>query len=418
MQPVDLITALPEIFLAVAATTLLMVGAFSGRGALRIVLIGAVVVLAITMALIVVGPAGGSKAFGGLFLREAYSDFMKVLVLLGAGLTMVMSLHFLEREEMARFEFPVLMLFATLGMMIMISAGDLLSLYMGLELQSLSLYVVAAFRRDELRSSEAGLKYFVLGALSSGMLLYGCSLIYGFTGTTSFAGLATVLGAGEGAASIGLIVGLVFLTAGLAFKVSAVPFHMWTPDVYEGAPTPVTAFFATAPKVAALALFMRVMMGPFGDLVAQWQQIIVFISIASMVLGALAAIAQTNIKRLMAYSSIGHVGFALVGLAAGTEEGVRAGGACRRNRGGCARRRHLPGHLCLHERRHLRLHIIDAPGRPHGRRDRRPQGPRQDRPVDGRGFGHLHVLDGGHSAARRLLRQALRLHGGNRRRAL
>jgi len=323
MLPIDLITALPEIFLAVAATTLLMVGAFSGRGALRIVLIGAVVVLAITMALIVVGPAGGSKAFGGLFLREAYSDFMKVLVLLGAGLTMVMSLHFLEREEMARFEFPVLMLFATLGMMIMISAGDLLSLYMGLELQSLSLYVVAAFRRDELRSSEAGLKYFVLGALSSGMLLYGCSLIYGFTGTTSFAGLATVLGAGEGTASIGLIVGLVFLTAGLAFKVSAVPFHMWTPDVYEGAPTPVTAFFATAPKVAALALFMRVMMGPFGDLVAQWQQIIVFISIASMVLGALAAIAQTNIKRLMAYSSIGHVGFALVGLAAGTEEGVR-----------------------------------------------------------------------------------------------
>ncbi len=324
MLPVDLITALPEIVIALAASTLLMVGVFARKGALRIVLGGAVIVIAVTMALIIVGPSGSSQAFGGLFLRDAYGDFMKELVLLGAGLTMIMSLHYLEREEMARFEFPILMLFATLGMMIMVSAGDLLSLYLGLELQSLSLYVIAAFRRDQLRSSEAGLKYFVLGALSSGMLLYGCSMIYGFTGTTSFAGLASALGSGD--ASIGLIVGLVFLTAGLAFKVSAVPFHMWTPDVYEGAPTPVTAFFATAPKVAALALFMRVMMGPFGDLVAQWQQIIVFVSIASMVLGALAAIAQTNIKRLMAYSSIGHVGYALVGLAAGTEDGIRGVG--------------------------------------------------------------------------------------------
>jgi NADH-quinone oxidoreductase subunit N len=324
MLPVDLITALPEIVMALAASTLLMVGVFTRKGALRIVLGGSVIVIAVTMALIIAGPPGSSQAFGGLFLRDAYGDFMKVLVLLGAGLTMIMSLHYLEREEMARFEFPILMLFATLGMMIMVSAGDLLALYLGLELQSLSLYVIAAFRRDQLRSSEAGLKYFVLGALSSGMLLYGCSMIYGFTGTTSFAGLASALSGGE--ASIGLIVGLVFLTAGLAFKVSAVPFHMWTPDVYEGAPTPVTAFFATAPKVAALALFMRVMMGPFGDLVAQWQQIIVFVSIASMVLGALAAIAQTNIKRLMAYSSIGHVGFALVGLAAGTEDGIRGVG--------------------------------------------------------------------------------------------
>jgi NADH-quinone oxidoreductase subunit N len=324
MLPVDLITALPEIVMALAASTLLMVGVFTKKGALRIVLGGSVIVIAVTMALIIAGPSGSSQAFGGLFLRDAYGDFMKVLVLLGAGLTMIMSLHYLEREEMARFEFPILMLFATLGMMIMVSAGDLLALYLGLELQSLSLYVIAAFRRDQLRSSEAGLKYFVLGALSSGMLLYGCSMIYGFTGTTSFAGLASALSGGE--ASIGLIVGLVFLTAGLAFKVSAVPFHMWTPDVYEGAPTPVTAFFATAPKVAALALFMRVMMGPFGDLVAQWQQIIVFVSIASMVLGALAAIAQTNIKRLMAYSSIGHVGFALVGLAAGTEDGIRGVG--------------------------------------------------------------------------------------------
>jgi NADH-quinone oxidoreductase subunit N len=223
---------------------------------------------------------------------------------------------------MSRFEFPVLVMFATLGMMMMISANDLMSLYLGLELQSLSLYVVAAFRRDNLRSSEAGLKYFVLGALSSGMLLYGCSLVYGFAGTTSFSALARVFAEGEGAGSLGLVVGLVFLAAGLAFKVSAVPFHMWTPDVYEGAPTPVTAFFATAPKVAAMALFVRVMVDPFAELVQQWQQIVVLISMASMVLGAFAAINQRNIKRLMAYSSIGHVGFALVGLAAGTEEGI------------------------------------------------------------------------------------------------
>jgi NADH-quinone oxidoreductase subunit N len=215
----------------------------------------------------------------------------------------------------------VLVLFATLGMLLMISANDMLALYLGLELQSLSLYVVAAFRRDHLRSSEAGLKYFVLGALSSGMLLYGISLIYGFAGTTSFPALAAEFSGGDDV-PIGLIVGIVFLAAGLAFKISAVPFHMWTPDVYEGAPTPVTAFFATAPKVAAVALIVRVMMGPFGDLVDQWQQIIWFISVASMILGALAAISQTNIKRLMAYSSIGHIGYALIGLAAGTQDGV------------------------------------------------------------------------------------------------
>ena len=325
METADLLTALPELFLAVVASALLMLGVFRGRGALGLVLACAVFSLAIALALVIAGPAGGPSAFGGLFVRDAFSDFMKVLVLIGAGLTMIMSHHFLLKEKMERFEFPVLMLFATLGMMLMISAGDLLSLYLGLELQSLSLYVVAAFRRDDLRSSEAGLKYFVLGALSSGMLLYGCSLIYGFGGTTSFDGLGKILSA-ETSPPIGVIVGLVFLTAGLAFKVSAVPFHMWTPDVYEGAPTPVTAFFATAPKVAALALFVRVLVGPFGDLVDQWQQIIVFISIASMVLGALAAIAQRNIKRLMAYSSIGHVGYALVGLAAGTEEGIRGVG--------------------------------------------------------------------------------------------
>ncbi|HEX9702666.1 MAG TPA: NADH-quinone oxidoreductase subunit NuoN, partial [Rhodospirillales bacterium] len=210
----------------------------------------------------------------------------------------------------------------TLGMMMMLSANDLIALYLGLELQSLSLYVIAAFQRDSLRSTEAGLKYFVLGALSSGMLLYGCSLIYGYTGTTEFPMIAKVVSS-SGQAPIGLVIGLVFLISGLAFKVSAVPFHMWTPDVYEGAPTPVTAFFSVAPKIAALALFIRVMVGPFGGLLPEWQQIVVFVSIASMVLGAFAAINQTNIKRLMAYSSIGHVGYALIGLAVGNQAGIR-----------------------------------------------------------------------------------------------
>jgi NADH-quinone oxidoreductase subunit N len=322
----DLATALPEIFLVIAALVLLMVGVFRATSPTRLVLIGSVVALAITLILVWVGPSGRETAFSDLFVRDSFADFMKILVLIGAGLTTLMALRYIEHEKMNRFEFPVLMLFATLGMMMMISANNLMSLYLGLELQSLSLYVLAAFRRDDLRSSEAGLKYFVLGALSSGMLLYGCSLIYGFAGTTSFGALAGLFadaaGGGE-AVPTGVVVGLVFLSAGLAFKISAVPFHMWTPDVYEGAPTAVTAFFATAPKVAAMALFVRVLMGPFGGLVEQWQQIVIFISLASMILGALAAISQTNIKRLMAYSSIGHVGYALVGLAAGTEEGVR-----------------------------------------------------------------------------------------------
>jgi NADH-quinone oxidoreductase subunit N len=233
-----------------------------------------------------------------------------------------MGLRYNEEEGIARFEFPVLVLLSTTGMMVMISASDLITLYVGLELQNLALYVVAGFNRDSVRSSEAGLKYFVLGALSSGMLLYGISLIYGFTSTTAFADLGKLMAAGA-APSTGLIVGLVFVVVGLAFKVSAVPFHMWTPDVYEGAPTPVTAFFAVAPKMAALALFVRFMIEPFGPLLGEWRQLVIFLSIASMVLGAVAAIAQENIKRLMAYSSIGHVGYALIGLAAGTANGIR-----------------------------------------------------------------------------------------------
>jgi len=321
MSELNITAALPEVFLAVAGMILLMLGVFRGKGGTRLVLSLTVATLALAFVMVAVSMGRSETALGGLFIADAFGDFMKLLVLAGSSVTLVMAMRYIEREDMARFEYPVLILFATLGMLLMISANDMLSLYLGLELQSLSLYVVAAFRRDHLRSSEAGLKYFVLGALSSGMLLYGISMIYGFAGTTSFDVLAAQLG-GEGAVGIGLLVGIVFLAAGLAFKISAVPFHMWTPDVYEGAPTPVTAFFATAPKVAAMALIVRVMVGPFGDLLDQWQQIIWFISIASMVLGALAAINQTNIKRLMAYSSIGHVGYALIGLAAGSELGV------------------------------------------------------------------------------------------------
>jgi len=326
MITADLIGSLPELWLACGGMALLMVGVFHRGDATTSVMMLAVVTVAIALALLWVLQPADASHYGGLFVNDQFTFFMKSLVLIGALLTMVMSIGYARREAMNRFEFPVLMVFATLGMLMMISANDLISLYLGLELQSLSLYVLAAFRKDTLRSSEAGLKYFVLGALSSGMLLYGSSLVYGFSGTTNFTELGEILvqgAAGGEAVSLGVIVGIVFILAGLAFKISAVPFHMWTPDVYEGAPTAVTAFLAAAPKVAAMSLTMWVLMGPFSELVGEWRQIVVFISIASMLLGAFAAINQTNIKRLMAYSSIGHVGYMLVGLAAGTEAGVR-----------------------------------------------------------------------------------------------
>jgi NADH-quinone oxidoreductase subunit N len=319
----DFSIALAEIFLACAAMTLLMIGAFRGNNSTTLVSWLAVVSLIVAALMIQYEARETFVTFNGLYRDDAFGVFMKTLCLGASALAIIMSLDFNKREKLDRFEFPILIVIATLGMMVMISANDLMSLYLGIELMSLSLYVTAAFRRDSVRSTEAGLKYFVLGALSSGMLLYGASLIYGFTGTTNFDLLAQIFTTGEAHSEIGLLIGLVFLIAGLAFKVSAVPFHMWAPDVYEGVPTPVTAFFAAAPKVAAIALFLRVFITPFGELVDQWQQIIVFISIASMVLGAFAAINQKNIKRLMAYSSIGHIGYALVGLAAGTEEGVR-----------------------------------------------------------------------------------------------
>ncbi len=322
----DLLASLPELWLACAGMALLMVGVFLRRNTATTVMILSVVAVAVALAVLWVLSPEPDYAYGGLFVNDEFTFFMKSLVLIGALLTIVMSIGYAQREAMDRFEFPVLMVFATLGMLMMISANDLISLYLGLELQSLSLYVMAAFRKDTLRSSEAGLKYFVLGALSSGMLLYGSSLIYGFAGTTNFTELGQILSpdAFDGErVSLGVIFGIVFVIAGLAFKVSAVPFHMWTPDVYEGSPTAVTAFFATAPKVAAMSLTVWVLMGPFSELVGEWQQIVVFISIASMLLGAFAAINQTNIKRLMAYSSIGHVGYMMVGLAAGNEAGIQ-----------------------------------------------------------------------------------------------
>jgi NADH-quinone oxidoreductase subunit N len=317
----DLMPALPEMFVVCSAMALLMVGAFRGEGSTRLVSWLAVAALIVTIGLVVATGVERRVALNGLFITDGFAAFMKILVLIGSAASIVMAMAYNERERIARFEFPVLILLATTGMLMMISAADLISLYIGLELQSLALYVVASFKRDTATSSEAGLKYFVLGALSSGMLLYGCSMIYGFSGTTSFEQLAATFAGGE--YSIGIVIGMVFVSVGLAFKCSAVPFHMWTPDVYEGAPTPVTAFFSVAPKIAAIALFMRFLVEPFGGLVAEWRQIIEFIAIASMLLGAFAAINQRNIKRLMAYSSIGHVGYALIGLAAGTADGIR-----------------------------------------------------------------------------------------------
>jgi NADH-quinone oxidoreductase subunit N len=315
----DFLPALPEIILAVGAMVLLLLGAFRGDRSTEMVSWASVALLLAALLALHNGGAADARTFGGSFVLDRFAVFMKSLAIVGSAVAIIMSRSYMRAVRADRFEFPLLIVLATLGMMMMISAGDLIALYLGLELQSLALYVVAAIRRDSLRSTEAGLKYFVLGALSSGMLLYGSSLVYGFTGTVAFPGIAAAVGAEP---ALGLLFALAFISAGLAFKVSAVPFHMWTPDVYEGSPTPVTAFFAAAPKVAAMALFVRVLVQAFPDATGQWQQIIVFISIASMVLGAFAAIGQRNIKRLLAYSSIGHMGFALVGLASGSAEGV------------------------------------------------------------------------------------------------
>ena len=324
-MPIDftasLTIAAPELLVAISAIVLLMMGVFSkSENAHRtITFLGVGALIAALVLVVFISPDG--SAFGGAYVTDSFSRFMKALTLAGALVTLLMSAGFAKSEGLDKFEFPVLVLLSTLGMMMMTSAHDMLALYMGLELQSLALYVVAAIKRDSQKATEAGLKYFVLGALSSGMLLYGISLVYGFTGHIGFADIAAALGGGE--RQLGFVIGLVFVLSGLAFKISAVPFHMWTPDVYEGAPTPVTAFFAAAPKMAAMALITRVVIEAFEPVTRDWQQVIIFISIASMGLGAFAAIGQKNIKRLMAYSSIGHMGFALVGLSAASMVGVR-----------------------------------------------------------------------------------------------
>ncbi|HET7847634.1 MAG TPA: NADH-quinone oxidoreductase subunit NuoN, partial [Pseudolabrys sp.] len=314
-----LLPVLPEIALAIGAMLMLMLGVIIGEHSARLVN-GVSILILIGIALLIGWlPTGRQVLFNGSFIVDDFARFLKLLAVVGTAGALLLSLDYLRVERQQKFEYGALFLLSTLGMLMLISANDLIALYLGLELMSLALYVVAASNRDNVKSTEAGLKYFVLGALSSGMLLYGASLVYGFTGTVSFAGIAKVAAQG----GVGLIFGLVFLFVGFCFKISAVPFHMWTPDVYEGAPTPVTAFFAAAPKVAGMAMFVRTTIVAFPGITHEWQQIIVFVAIASMVLGSFAAIGQRNFKRLMAYSSIGHMGFALIGLAAGTAEGVQ-----------------------------------------------------------------------------------------------
>jgi NADH-quinone oxidoreductase subunit N len=322
MNSADFSIVLPEVVLAIYAMGALLFGVYTGKDKTAPLMVAMSAAVMVVLGLWIASSSAGTRtAFDGMFNDDAFARFAKVTILWSAAAVLLMGQSFLQKRNLLRFEYPLLVVLSVVGMMMMVSAGDLMGLYMGLELQSLALYVVASLNRDSVRSTEAGLKYFVLGALSSGMLLYGASLTYGFAGTTLFSGILEA--AGE-EASLGLLFGLVFMITGLAFKVSAVPFHMWTPDVYEGSPTPVTAFFATAPKVAALALFARLMFDAFGGVVDQWSQVIAVIAVASMFLGAIAAIGQRNIKRLMAYSSISHMGFALMGLAAGSEGGVQA----------------------------------------------------------------------------------------------
>ncbi len=312
--------ALPELVLSLSGLLILVIGVLRRSDSTQLCTMLTLGAFLVAGVLVLARPDG--VGFYGQFAVDRFAVLAKVLILIGAALALMLSLDYNRQERIGRFEYPVLILFATVGMMGMVSATSLMTLYLALELHSLALYVLAAFARDDVRSSEAGLKYFVLGALASGLLLYGISLVYGFSGTMDFATLGHLLAA-PADASPGMIVGVVFVIVGLAFKISAAPFHMWAPDVYEGSPSAVTAFFATAPKIAAMALLVRVMAVPFGHLLASWQLVIEIISVASMILGALAAIGQTNIKRLMAYSSIGHMGYALIGLAVGNQLGLR-----------------------------------------------------------------------------------------------
>ena len=319
----SLIILIPEIILSVFAMFIIIVGVFSNRESISSSLLWvSCFIFCLTAVWIIIGVPINQYAFNGAFKSDGFSIFFKVCILLSAAIVLAMSKEYLERNKILNYEYSALTCLSLVGMMLMVSSTNLMSVYLGLELQSLSLYVLAAFRRDSLKSTEAGLKYFVLGALSSGLFLYGASLVYGFSGTTNFLGISKVLEL-EGM-STGLLFGLIFLLVGMAFKISAVPFHIWTPDVYEGSPTPVTAFFSTVPKLAAIAMLTRLLFGAFGDALVEWRQILVFLSISSMLVGSIAAIGQNNIKRLMAYSSISHIGFALIGLSAGTPGGLSA----------------------------------------------------------------------------------------------
>ena len=319
----DLNSILPEIILSVFAMLSLLIGVYGGQDKrtanITFVTAGLMVITGIWM---LFDGSPSETAFNKMFIDDAFSRFAKALVLLSSAAVLVMSLGYMLRHNLGRFEYPILIVFSVVGMMFMVSANDLMILYLGLELQSLALYVVASMRRESLKSTEAGMKYFVLGALSSGLLLYGASLVYGYSGSTNFQSIITSLDSSSH--SLGFMFGMILVVAGLAFKISAVPFHMWTPDVYEGAPTPITAFLSTAPKIAAMALFARVVHDAFFVMIAEWQQIVALMSVLSMFVGAIAAIGQTNIKRLMAYSSIAHMGYALIGLASGTVFGLQA----------------------------------------------------------------------------------------------
>ncbi|PWK61085.1 NADH-quinone oxidoreductase subunit NuoN [Roseicyclus mahoneyensis] len=319
----DLAILIPEIVLTLFSLGALLAAVYTSKDGVAATLTWGTALVFVIMAFYIgVTGEGVRVGFNGGFVDDGFARFAKITILLSAAAILALSVDYMQKADLLRFEYPILVTLSVIGMMVMVSSGDLIVLYLGLELQSLALYVIASLRRDSVRSTEAGLKYFILGALSSGLLLYGASLVYGYSGTTIFSGI--IVTATEGEMSIGLLIGLVFLISGLAFKVSAAPFHMWTPDVYEGAPTPVTAFLATAPKVAAIALFARVVHDAFGGAVGDWQQVVAVLAVLSMFLGSIAAIGQTDIKRLMAYSSIGHMGFALMGLAAGTEQGVEA----------------------------------------------------------------------------------------------
>jgi NADH-quinone oxidoreductase subunit N len=319
----DLNSILPEIILSVFAMLSLLIGVYGGQDKrtanITFVTAGLMVITGIWM---LFDGSPSETAFNKMFIDDAFSRFAKALVLLSSAAVLVMSLGYMLRHNLGRFEYPILIIFSVVGMMFMVSANDLMILYLGLELQSLALYVVASMRRESLKSTEAGMKYFVLGALSSGLLLYGASLVYGYSGSTNFQSIVNSLESSN--RSLGFMFGMILVVAGLAFKISAVPFHMWTPDVYEGAPTPITAFLSTAPKIAAMALFARVVHDAFFVMIAEWQQIVALMSVLSMFVGAIAAIGQTNIKRLMAYSSIAHMGYALIGLASGTVFGLQA----------------------------------------------------------------------------------------------